>query len=58
MPDMTNPAEMQKYFLSSVQKGEELLASGEKLIEIMNVILFTAISYTLIMVHLQSYKCN
>jgi len=29
LPDLTNPEAMQKFFLSEVQKGEELLATGE-----------------------------
>ncbi|GFR92302.1 mitochondrial import receptor subunit TOM20 [Elysia marginata] len=29
MPDLTNPEAMQRFFLQEVQKGEELLASGE-----------------------------
>lgn len=28
LPDLTNPEAMQKFFLSEVQKGEELLAEG------------------------------
>ncbi|XP_005102107.1 mitochondrial import receptor subunit TOM20 homolog [Aplysia californica] len=29
LPDLTNPEAMQKFFLQEVQKGEELLATGE-----------------------------
>merc|ERR1711971_63649 len=29
LPDLTNPEAMQKFFLAEVQKGEELLATGE-----------------------------
>ena len=28
LPELTNPEAMQKFFLSEVQKGEELLATG------------------------------